>query len=120
MLLSRYEADPFDGEVWRANPITNTLGPGLSQRQRMVQDLLRGDELRRGRRKEDVLDLLGPPNQEATGHSETWPPWHDRAEARLLYFLGNDRGALGDKQWLLIDLDEGGQVLHAQLHTGGP
>jgi hypothetical protein len=72
-------------------------------RLRMIEDLLDRDLLV-GRDRDDILQLLGPPDGGDVG------------DAELVYWLGPERGLFRiDSERLLLDLDAGGKVATARL-----
>jgi hypothetical protein len=83
----------FDAEEWRAADL------GTRDRAMMVDDLLDRYPLV-GRRREEVIALLGPPTP-----TDKWEDW------QMIYVLGPDSWFMGiDHEWLLLRLDDRGIV----------
>ena len=115
--LSQFAAEPFDAKVWRDNPASSTAPQALTPRQKMVHDLLRGDELRMGRPKDDVMKLLGPPSREVGPGESMGPPKRPGTLTRLVYNLGYDhRAPLPHFDTLYIDFDRDGQLVGTELN----
>jgi hypothetical protein len=92
---------PFDSGVWKANPSECSHA---SVRLRMVDDLLRTEHLQ-GRSREEVVDLLGEPDD-----TEYFRDYD------MVYRLGLERGWICiDSEWLVLATDENDRVREACL-----
>jgi hypothetical protein len=88
--------DHFDAAGWRATDIDALC----NARFEMVDDLLAGDELRRGRPRSEVEQLLGP-----TEDTEYWLPNDDG----LVYQVG----CWIDCDWLIVEFDDADHLVKA-------
>jgi hypothetical protein len=97
----------FDSRGWIA---AGEPGPGPgSVRQRMVDDLL-GSHLRVGMTREEVVALIGPPDDT--------PYFRDYDMVYYLALERPEKSFLGiDREWLVIKLDGAGRVTEARLAT---
>ena len=110
--LSQYASEPFDAKAWRDNRVSSTAVQTLTPRQKMVHDLLAGDELRLRRPKDEVLELLGTPDREVGPGGTIGPPRLASATTRLVYHLRYDhRSPLPHYDALYIDFDRDGQLV---------
>lgn len=90
VVVDHLHREPFNAPAWRANANSDTLWPA---RLTMVDDLLSKDVLL-GRTREDVIQLLGPPDGTST--------------QTLVYGLGPERGLIRiDSERLGIDFADG-------------
>lgn len=86
--MSRRRFDPIAWQQARNN-FTNSI------RIRMVDDLLSSYQLR-GMSRQQVVSILGPPDQ--TEYKKAWD---------MVYWLGPERGFMSiDSEWLVIRLDD--------------
>ncbi|MCB9915871.1 MAG: hypothetical protein H6828_12135 [Planctomycetes bacterium] len=94
---------PFDRDAWLASGADSFDSSAWTERQYMVDELIRTGQLD-GLHREEVLELLGPPT--------------DEGEAWVQYTLGAERGILPiDGEALLIGLSEDGRVASARTRS---
>jgi hypothetical protein len=85
--------DDFDAEAWRAN-----VDVFCSSRALMVDDLMAGNELRLGRPRAEVEQLLGP-----TEDTELWVAEDDGLVYQTSCWI--------DCNWLIVEFDDNQQLV---------
>jgi hypothetical protein len=87
----------FDANLWRSENADQASPPAITERQKMLGDLV--DHVLPGRSRQEIETLLGPPSQTT----------HFKGTGRdLIYPLGWERGSYItiDSEWLLIWFDQ--------------
>jgi hypothetical protein len=97
---------PFDRSVWlHPSLLDEVLGWNHGVRQEMVDDLL-ANPLKLGMHKNEVEQLIGPPDRHPRSHTGDWN-----------YRLGAERNMFSaDSEWLVIDFDADGRVSRAERY----
>jgi hypothetical protein len=92
-----FRTTTFNSPVWKTNSTADTDWPA---RLRMVDDLLNKHDLH-GRRRSEIVALLGPPDE-----TDKWADWD------LVYWLGPERGFIRiDSEWLVFKLGTNDEVV---------
>jgi hypothetical protein len=95
-----YSPKAFDAQAWRAGDV--------GQRARMVHDLVRSSTLM-GRTQQEVIELLGPPDNQWPDSLQYFYVHHRLLDGWLDLPFSNWR------EWLMIEFDpKSGRVIEAQ------
>jgi hypothetical protein len=106
LVVSCSNSIKFDSDVWKSKNSINRTSDGISERQKMLIDVLK---LIHNKPKSEIIILLG---------SGSDSEYFKSSGRDLLYILGPERSYISiDSEWLLLWFDENNILIKYEIRT---